>query len=448
MKQLIYMIALCAVGTGGVFFEPFLSVFVYYHFAVLRPQFLWKWSLPPDAPWSYYVAIAALLAAAATLLGVFPRKPRGSETGQPAPPLPAAYAWVAAFAGWVLLTTLTARHVDVAWHWTYENLKIFLMFGAGAVLVQTFRQVESLYFMAAGTLAYIAFEVNYEYLVNHYMGIWINGYGGYDNNGAGLLLAMGVPLCYFAFEGLRKWWRWGFLLFVPVLIHAVLMTFSRGAMLSLLIASPLIYWRSRQKRLLTAVGLLLGLMLIPMMAGPQVRARFLTLEHTESDGSANLRYRSWEAAWRMACENPILGVGVRNSNLFSFQYGADMPGRTIHNQYLQVAADSGFVGAGLYIAVLASAWLALGRVRRSAAGRRDNEAETVHSVAAGVECSLAVFCIGAWFLSLETFELPYLLILLAAQLTRVPLPTPVTVEEQAASANEQVETTSPLHAPA
>ena len=49
----------------------------------------------------------------------------------------------------------------------------------------------------------------------------------------------------------------------------------------------------------------------------------------------------------------MFGVGIRNSNLFSYQYGADMEGRTIHSQYLQIAADNGFVGLGLYLAVLA-----------------------------------------------------------------------------------------------
>ena len=34
----------------------------------------------------------------------------------------------------------------------------------------------------------------------------------------------------------------------------------------------------------------------------------------------------------------------------------------------------------------------------------------------GIQVSLAVFCFGAIFLSLENFELPYILLLLAAQL--------------------------------
>ena len=73
---------------------------------------------------------------------------------------------------------------------------------------------------------------------------------------------------------------------------------------------------------------------------------------TSADASANSRLTTWRIAWQMAGENPIFGLGIRNSNLYTYDYGADMPGRTIHSQYLQTAADSGLVGLGLYLAAL------------------------------------------------------------------------------------------------
>jgi hypothetical protein len=45
-------------------------------------------------------------------------------------------------------------------------------------------------------------------------------------------------------------------------------------------------------------------------------------------------------------------------------------------------------------------------------GRDDLESRRLYAVAAGVETSLATFCVGGAFLSLETFELPYLLFLM------------------------------------
>ena len=87
------------------------------------------------------------------------------------------------------------------------------------------------------------------------------------------------------------------------------------------------------------------------------------------DASANSRRESWAAAWRIAEDNPVFGVGIRNSELMSYAYGADMQGRTIHSQYLQTAADSGFVALGLYIVVLVSFWFST-RTARLATTRR------------------------------------------------------------------------------
>jgi probable O-glycosylation ligase (exosortase A-associated) len=248
------------------------------------------------------------------------------------------------------------------------------------------------------------------------MGIYHNGYGGLDNNGAGLMLAMGVPICILLWDHVRGRRRWVFLACVPVIIHAVMMTYSRGAMLSLLVTSPLVAVRCQRRLQMGLLGAFLLLVGIPIMAGPEVRARFLTLEKNEEDESANIRRRAWAAAWKMAEENPIFGVGIRNSNLLSYSYGADMPGRTIHSQYLQIAADNGFVGMGLYVAMLASVFADVRFCRLAVKGRSDPRSSRVYLVATASETSLAVFCFGSAFLSLENFELPYLLLLAGSQL--------------------------------
>jgi probable O-glycosylation ligase (exosortase A-associated) len=210
--------------------------------------------------------------------------------------------------------------------------------------------------------------------------------------------------------------RWAFVALIPVLVHAVLMTYSRGAMVSLLAACPLLLMRSRHRVVLGLFGALFLAVVLPAMAGPQIRARFMTLERHESDETANSRRATWAAGWKMARDNPIFGVGVRNANLFSYEYGADVRGQTIHSQYFQVAADNGFVGLALYLAVLITAWTSLRRCRRAGAGRTDADARRLRALASGIECSMLVYAVGAVFLSLEVFELPYLLLLLAAQL--------------------------------
>jgi probable O-glycosylation ligase (exosortase A-associated) len=417
------MIVATLCGTAGVYVaSPFYGVFVYYLFAVLRPQFIWQWSLPTGVNWSLYVALCTIGAAVLGLLGAF-QVAHGSGGRQPATHrLSWAHGAVLLFAVWVLITYLTAHDREVAGYWTGEYLKIFVMYFVAAYLIRTELQVWALFLMVPVVLGYIAYEINYLYFVNNYLSIERNGYGGLDNNGAGLTLAMGLPLCWFAFEGLRSRWRWGFLVLIPIIVHAVLMSYSRGAMVSMIVACPFLVWRSRQRVRLVIALVCFALLALPVMAGPQIRARFMTLEQNELDDSANQRRASWAAAWRIAQDYPIFGVGVRNACLYSLQYGADSAGRTIHSQYLQIAADNGFPGLFLYLLMFGTAWASLRQSRRSVIGRTDPEARMVNAYASGIEVSLLLYSCGAIFLSLEVFELPFLLLLLSAQLPVVRAP--------------------------
>jgi probable O-glycosylation ligase (exosortase A-associated) len=421
MKQLILMIALTLAGTVGVFVvEPFLGVWIYYLFAVLRPQFMWEWSLPPGVNWSRYVAVATLLALIGTKMGLL-ASPKGESGGQgPAPPLHAVHYVTAAFGVWIVLCYFLAPYHNPFWtdDVFVEYFKIFIMFFTATAIIRRFGQLWILFVMIGGTLAYIAYEMNFLYFVNNYLAIYRRGYAGLDNNGAALMLAMGVPVCLFLWDGYRRWYRWAFLAVIPVLIHAILMSYSRGAMLSLLVVSPLWLIRARRRVLLALVyGGVLAM--LPLMAGKEIRERFFSIEQHEIDESARARRASWAAAIRMANENPIFGVGLRCSNMLSYRYGADMEGRTIHSQYLQIAADTGWAGMGLYVLMLFTAWLGLRRARRLLAGRDDEESRQARAVASGAEGALFVFCVGAAFLSLEVFELPYLVLLLMAQISRV-----------------------------
>ena len=408
------MAVVTAVGVlGALATGPFIGVLVYYFFAVLRPQYLWKWALPENIGWSGYVAWATLFATVLMVLG--------GNAPVRAQRFSGAHRAFFLFGAWICLTYITSMNKEIAYFWLLEYVKIFLMFGVGAIVISTIRQLWTLYLAATVALMYIAYEMNFLYLVEGRLDIYHNGYGGLDNNGAALMLAMGVPLAMSAWEGMTKIWRWAFIAAVPVLIHAVLMSYSRGAMVSLLVVTPFLILRSRRK---AQFGLLLVAVLatVPFLAGKEIRNRFFSVQEYNADESAQSRFDSWDAAVRIANDHPIFGAGIRNSNLLTYQYGADIEGRTIHSQYLQTLADSGYVGLGLYLVALGSLWLSILRTRRFLKTSDDPDASLARSMLAGVEGALVVFCFGASFLSLEVFELPYLVALIGAQislLTRV-----------------------------
>ena len=409
------MIALTLLGTVGVFVAPIFGVCVYYFFAVLRPQALWVWALPLDTPWSFYVALGTMLGLVIYVIGL--KKP--PERVHPEHrTFAAAHVTLLLFAIWLTLSYWRARDQAVAWPWYVEYLKMFLMFFVSAVLIQTLRHIWALTLLTAGALGYIAYEVNFEYLTSGNVGIVARGFAGLDNNGAGLMLAMGLPLCIFIYLGVTSWWRWIYAALIPIILHAVLLTYSRGAMVALLVAAPVIFVRKRHRAQLTLAAIAV-VAALPFLAGKEIREEFFSVDRYEDDGSAQSRFASWSAAFEIALDYPIVGVGVRNSNLMSYDYGADQPGRTIHNQYLQILADSGFPALAFYLLLILCVAVSLRRVRRWALGQQNDDGRMAYTIACGLEGALLVYYVGVVFLSLDGFELPFLLWLLGAQLPLV-----------------------------
>ncbi|MFO0848068.1 MAG: O-antigen ligase family protein [Gemmataceae bacterium] len=409
MKQLIYMLGMLGLGTvGAVVYGPFWSAFVYYHFALLRPQFLWEWSLPGGVAWSMYAAAPAILFA---LLGVGETGQRGREWG-------GVHLGLLAFFVWVTLSMLNALNQEIAYEWYVVNFKIFLMVFVGSVLIATQRQVWWMFLMTAASLGFVAYEFNFKYLVDGQMTIRTKGFAEYDNNGAGIILAMGVPICWFAWEGLAgKWWRWVYAALIPVILHAVLMSFSRGAMLALVVTTPLITFRSRYRGYAMAGMVLFCTFGLPLMAGKEIQERFFSVSKADTDETARTRFGTWEAAYKMAQDYPLFGVGLRNSPLMVGAYGYWVPHQTIHSQYFQVAADTGFVGLGIYLFLLGSGFVAIYRARGRCGRMPQPDQDQARSMLSGLECAMVTFMIGAVFLSLETLELTYLVLLLIARLS-------------------------------
>ena len=144
-----------------------------------------------------------------------------------------------------------------------------------------------------------------------------------------------------------KWWRWAFIAAVPLLLHAVLMSYSRGAMLSLVVGVPLLILRSRRKRQFAFVFVLLIARSPTWRVGSNGKIPLRLRDMNRRLGERPLRLLGCGVRDRRRLSG--IGVGMRNSNLFTYQYGADVQGRTIHSQYLQTMADSGYPALFFYL---------------------------------------------------------------------------------------------------
>ncbi len=423
MKQMVLLMLMTALGAIGALQTPFWGVMLYYTLAVLRPQHLWEWALDGSVRWSLIAALITLLSFCLHLGRIVNRSSFNTMI-----------TLIISYGLLVMLSTITAFNPQIAQGWAIEYAKVMVIAVVASMVIDHFWQVKLLAMMILMMLGYIAWEINFLYFFQGgRLNIFHYGYGGLDNNGAGLLLAMGIPFAYaFALspaKGLWRWWPIAAAALGLLLMHAVMMTFSRGAMLAAAVGIVwiLIHHRPRWQSGGAAAALLI---VLSLMAGPEIRERFLSTTNFRTDASAQSRFGSWAAAWNIAWENPVLGKGIRNSNQYTRNHGADRQGRTIHNQYLQIAADTGIPAAALYLFILCFGMWNFRRARmmcrdtlKDPPDKLDDDKRQRISHASRIclasQASLVIFLFDGMFLSLEMFEPPWLLLVMAGVLPRV-----------------------------
>jgi O-antigen ligase len=155
---------------------------------------------------------------------------------------------------------------------------------------------------------------------------------------------------------------------VAILLGGVLVTYSRGAFLTLVVLTflmvPLRLLRTRGLALLLAAGVLL----VPIIA-PGYVARVASISgaaalfghaQVEADGPTRGRTTEMLAALAAYTEHPVLGVGPgQYVNHYSVYYQS-LPEisirelaepRRAHNLYLEIAAESGTFGLAIFVAI-------------------------------------------------------------------------------------------------
>ncbi|MEM6332356.1 MAG: O-antigen ligase family protein [Planctomycetota bacterium] len=345
MKQLLFMSALMIGGGLGATLHPYWPLLAYYLLAMLRPDFIWRWALPGGVPWS--LVTGSLVAVSLLIYG--PQLIRRLELNLP-------FALLAGFVAWLILANATAMNPASSWRWVEPLLKILAAALVTAIVVDRIEHVRLLSLTAFGTLGYVAYHINSLYYFSGRLDVLHHGFGGLDNNGAALILALGITFAYAAFGYRDRHWlaqtlRW---LSIPVavaMLHALMLTYSRGAMIAcgVGIAWLALFHHNRKQTAFGIVGLAVSAV---VLAGPEVRERLRTVKYFADDASAQQRLESWSAAWEMVWQRPITGFGTRGSMPYLQAYADEVTTPVVHNQYLQLAADGGIPLALLFLSLL------------------------------------------------------------------------------------------------
>lgn len=140
-----------------------------------------------------------------------------------------------------------------------------------------------------------------------------------------------------------------------ILLYAVIATQSRGGLLgSIAVLGIFALSIIRSKVTLISLGAIAAVGLY-FAAGISDRASGGAAE-AGIDASAMGRLYAWEAAFKMALDNPLTGVGLNNfySNYFFYSPHWDGLNHAVHSTWFGVLAETGFLGLTVFIILIGS----------------------------------------------------------------------------------------------
>lgn len=192
----------------------------------------------------------------------------------------------------------------------------------------------------------------------------------YDNNDLGLALNMALPVMFYMAREvdspqLRKLLRVCFY----CTILTVILSYSRGALLGLAVVLGAIALKSNHKML---AGTLLAVFAVLLLtfAPAAWMDRMGNFAHGELDQSAEGRLHAWQFALTFAAEYPIMGGGFETfTPELEARYTPQFAFAGPHSIYFQTLGEQGFVGLGIFLALLGGCFYSLWSMRRRVRGQ-------------------------------------------------------------------------------
>ena len=342
--------------------------------------------------------------------------------------------WAALFVGWALLSSLWSLQMESAKHWIPTVASVALLY-----LVATCWNVNEKQFsiitrliIAGGCLAagYTVFQYARGVTWVSFMGTTTRGslvVEGREVNpnslGTDLLLPFSLAMAWFF--SARRWLN-SLLAFsaAGVIMAAVLITVSRGSILSACVVMAVYFLRLNKKRRMLLIGsaVLATALLLPGSFFSRMKSSI----HDAGSGRLDI----WTVGLDMVKHHGIIGVGLENFPVLYDEYAGRAPrfvgyGRGAHNIYLETAVEFGIVGMIFLTAALVSH---IRLVRRLWAKARSMRMQVLPLEAACWAMAVAgLFEAIIWD---KSFWLTWMLCLMAAQIqpraseTPVPAPEP------------------------
>lgn len=376
---------------------------------------------------------------------------RGGGRVRPSPPLVFATLYIS----WAILSGVWSEGPDGT-RFLLQSLAIALIYTfAFAVLINTERDLKNFLYplvlvaaVIAG-LSVIAFgtpglEIPYLELLQAGRAQGAVGDPDFFAAMSLVFIPLGIVL---ASESRQKWVRILMVGATVSLLAGTFLSLSRGAFLATMVLGfmflatrPERLFRARREKaaalIIIAIGMI-GFFSRPFLREEVVtRAESIYAPKTQEEASGAGRTELWKGAIRTAQENPLLGVGFGSFPIISQELILHTPGVNplvfqkrkqgdnfvAHNTYLGTAAELGFTGLFLYLALLVSTGLTLRKISRRALAAG---APFVGRVAYALVLGLTAWALCTFFLNGETARTFWIIVGITLALPKlIPDPPP------------------------
>lgn len=165
-----------------------------------------------------------------------------------------------------------------------------------------------------------------------------------------ILIIFPFLVLYF-FKEKRKLYKLLLAILIFISFVSLISTFSRSATIGFAVIIVLLLFTLRHNRTMMIIAIfafLISLFFVPDMFWE----RLISLKNIYQDPSLRWRVQLFRGALDLFFKNPILGIGAGNFVLISHQFALEH--LAVHNTFLEIAVETGFIGFFFYIGLVVS----------------------------------------------------------------------------------------------
>jgi O-antigen ligase len=293
---------------------------------------------------------------------------------------------------------------------------IILMYFISLPLINSEQALKVLALLFAGLILYYVYWSNLQYfdynMRQFNQGRLMGPYGSpyRDENKFAMVFVSAMPfllfgLFYFRSLILRAVFGLGLLF----LWHSIILTGSRGALLSIAVATLSSYLIIKSR--IFGILLVCGLVAAVIYQGGELLNRTtdtIEVAKIETEQPIDPRVQSWETGFNLIKKYPLFGVGVQRFQEATRIFYPEKTPFVAHNTFVNFAANSGLINGIIYLSFY---WLQFKRFRRIRKSEVDPNS-TMSYVNNSTMVGYTGFYTGSMFLDLIIFEPFYFLLLL------------------------------------